>query len=55
IMGLNSAVTYLAVFVGTTAFGPLYSSFGFAASAVVAALLMLVAASAAAWQSPRPV
>ncbi|TIM84030.1 MAG: MFS transporter, partial [Mesorhizobium sp.] len=41
IMGLNSAVTYLAVFVGTTAFGPLYSSFGFAASAMVAALLML--------------
>ncbi|TIN34995.1 MAG: MFS transporter, partial [Mesorhizobium sp.] len=55
IMGLNSAVTYLAVFVGTTAFGPLYSSFGFAASAMVAALLMLVAASAAAWHSPRPV
>ncbi|RWN26985.1 MFS transporter [Mesorhizobium sp.] len=53
IMGLSSAVTYLAVFVGTTAFGPLYSSFGFAASAVVAALLMLVAASAAAWHSPR--
>lgn len=55
IMGLNSAVTYLAVFVGTTAFGPLYSSFGFAASAVVAALLMLVAASAAVWRSPRSV
>jgi DHA1 family inner membrane transport protein len=49
IMGLNSAVTYLAVFVGTTAFGPLYASYGFAASAVVAAVLMLVAA-AAAWR-----
>ncbi|MER9975513.1 MFS transporter [Mesorhizobium sp. M0085] len=53
IMGLNSAVTYLAVFVGTTAFGPLYSTFGFATSAVVAALLMLIAAAAAAWRSPR--
>ncbi|MER8527746.1 MFS transporter [Mesorhizobium sp. M0494] len=53
IMGLNSAVTYLAVFVGTTAFGPLYSTFGFAASAVVAALLMLIAAVAAAWRSPK--
>lgn len=53
IMGLNSAVTYLAVFVGTTAFGPLYSTFGFAACAVVAALLMLVAASAAAWRTRK--
>ncbi|MER8833536.1 MFS transporter [Mesorhizobium sp. M0909] len=53
IMGLNSAVTYLAVFVGTTAFGPLYSTFGFATSAVVAALLMLIAAVAAAWRSPK--
>ncbi|ESZ29972.1 MFS transporter [Mesorhizobium sp. L2C084A000] len=51
IMGLNSAVTYLAVFVGTTSFGPLYSSFGFATCAMVAALLMLVAASAAAWRT----
>ncbi|MER8410988.1 MULTISPECIES: MFS transporter [unclassified Mesorhizobium] len=51
IMGLNSAVTYLAVFVGTTSFGPLYSNFGFAACAMVAALLMLIAASAAAWRT----
>ncbi|TPK42388.1 MFS transporter [Mesorhizobium sp. B2-5-4] len=51
IMGLNSAVTYLAVFVGTTGFGPLYSGFGFAACAMVAAVLMLVAASAAAWRT----
>ncbi|RWO43907.1 MAG: MFS transporter [Mesorhizobium sp.] len=50
IMGLNSAVTYLAVFVGTTSFGPLYSSFGFATCATVAASLMLIAASAAAWR-----
>ncbi|MER9327283.1 MFS transporter [Mesorhizobium sp. M0488] len=51
IMGLNSAVTYLAVFVGTTGFGPLYSSFGFTTCALVAALLMLVAAAAAAWRT----
>ncbi|UDL91902.1 MFS transporter [Mesorhizobium sp. PAMC28654] len=54
VMGLNSAVTYLAVFVGTTGFGPIYASFGFAASAMVAALLMLIAAAAAAWPSVRP-
>ncbi|KRB28200.1 transporter [Mesorhizobium sp. Root695] len=51
IMGLNSAVTYLAVFVGTTSFGPLYSSFGFAICAAVAAVLMLIATSAAAWRT----
>ncbi|WP_269930926.1 MFS transporter [Aminobacter sp. HY435] len=50
IMGLNSAVTYLAVFVGTTAFGPIYATLGFAASALVAAGLTLVAAAAAAWR-----
>jgi predicted MFS family arabinose efflux permease len=52
IMGLNSAVTYLAGFVGTTAFGPLYSAFGFATSAVVAAVLMLIAALAANHRLP---
>lgn len=51
IMGLNSAVTYLAVTVGTGGFGPLYSSLGFANCALIAALLMLVAAFAAAWRS----
>ena len=54
VMGLNSAVTYLAVFVGTTGFGPIYSGLGFAASAMLAALLMLIAAAAAAWPSTRP-
>lgn len=49
IMGLNSAVTYLAGFVGTAAFGPLHAGFGFAMSAFVAAVLMLIAALAAAW------
>lgn len=51
IMGLNSAVTYLAVFIGTTGFGPIYSNFGFAICAMAAALLMLIAASAAAWRA----
>ncbi|RWM40806.1 MFS transporter [Mesorhizobium sp.] len=51
IMGLNSAVTYLAVTIGTAGFGPLYTSLGFAKCALIAALLMLVAASASAWRS----
>ena len=51
IMGLNSAVTYLAVFVGTTGFGPLYASFGFATCAMVASALMLIASAAASWRS----
>ncbi|RST50389.1 MFS transporter [Variovorax sp. MHTC-1] len=46
IMGLNSAVTYLAVFAGTMAFGPIYTAFGFAALPTAAAALMLVAALA---------
>jgi predicted MFS family arabinose efflux permease len=53
LMGMNSAVTYLAGFVGTAAFGPLHSSFGFATSAFVAAVLMLIAALAAAWPQVR--
>jgi predicted MFS family arabinose efflux permease len=51
IMGLNSAVTYLAVTVGTAGFGPLYTRLGFANCALIAAGLMLVAAGAAAWRS----
>lgn len=50
IMGLNSAVTYLAGFIGTAAFGPLHTRFGFAVSALVAAGLMLIAALAAGWR-----
>jgi predicted MFS family arabinose efflux permease len=48
VMGLNSAVTYLAVFAGTSAFGPVYSAWGFAACAAAAVGLMLVATAAAA-------
>lgn len=55
IMGLNSAVTYLAGFVGTAAFGPLHTIFGFAISAIVAAVLMLIAALAAAWRQSEAV
>lgn len=50
IMGLNSAVTYLAVFVGTSSFGPLYANHGFAAAAFVAMALTLVAALAGAFR-----
>jgi DHA1 family inner membrane transport protein len=46
IMGLNSAVTYLAVFAGTSGFGPVYSAWGFAACAGTAVVLMLVATAA---------
>jgi DHA1 family inner membrane transport protein len=47
IMGLNSAVTYLAVFAGTTGFGPIYATYGFATCAVVAVGLMMVAIASA--------
>jgi DHA1 family inner membrane transport protein len=50
LMGLNSAITYLAGFIGTAAFGPLHTHFGFAISALVAAALMLIAVLAAAWR-----
>ncbi|MFE0016448.1 MFS transporter [Mesorhizobium sp. NPDC059054] len=50
IMGLNSAVTYLAVFAGTTGFGPLYAARGFAFAALTALILMLVAAAAGSWR-----
>lgn len=42
IMGLNSAVTYLAVFAGSLGFGPIYASAGFAALTALAAALMIV-------------
>jgi len=49
VMGLNSAVTYLAVFLGTAGFAPVYEGYGFAAAARVAVALMLVAAMAGIW------
>lgn len=53
IMGLNSAVTYLALFAGTTGFGAIYANFGFVASAVVAAGLTLISTWAGAWKPGR--
>jgi predicted MFS family arabinose efflux permease len=53
IMGLNSGVTYLALFAGTTGFGPAYARSDFATLALLAAALMLAAALAAAL-APRP-
>lgn len=46
IMGLNSAVTYFAVFAGTTGFGSIYAASGFAACCLAAMALTLVAAAA---------
>ncbi|WP_163265993.1 MFS transporter [Chelativorans alearense] len=47
IMGLNSAVTYLAVFAGPLGFGWLYTTAGFGALAGLAVVLMAVAILAA--------
>ncbi len=43
IMGLNSGATYLALFAGTTGFGPLYAAFGIRAPVLAAMALMLFA------------
>lgn len=48
IMGLNSGVTYLALFVGTIGFGQVHAMFGFAVLPMLAVALMLVAAAFAA-------
>ena len=53
VMGLNSAVTYLAAFAGTSAFGPVYTAYGFAACAAAAVGLTLVSAAAASFR-PGP-
>jgi MFS transporter, DHA1 family, inner membrane transport protein len=50
IMGLNSAVTYLGVFAGTSSFGPIYAHHGFAAAACAAMVLTLVAAGVSFWR-----
>ncbi|MNL65626.1 hypothetical protein D3C87_1899790 [compost metagenome] len=48
IMGLNSGVTYLSLFLGTLGFGVVYGGAGFSALPLAATGLMLVAAIAAA-------
>ncbi|QPC86590.1 MFS transporter [Mesorhizobium sp. NBSH29] len=53
VMGLNSAVTYLAVFAGTGGFGPIYARFGFSAAAYCAMALTLVAAVAGSYGGAR--
>lgn len=58
ILGLNSAVTYLAAFAGSVAFGPLYLTGSFPDLALAAAVLMAVSV-AATWprgadQNARP-
>ena len=50
IMGLNSAVTYLGVFGGTSSFGPIYAHHGFSAAACAAMVLTLVAAGVSSWR-----
>ncbi|MCA1440379.1 MFS transporter [Ensifer sp. IC4062] len=52
IMGLNSGVTYLALFAGTVGFGAAYAASGFFVLPLAAAGLMLAAASFAA-RAPR--
>ncbi|MCV0394764.1 MAG: MFS transporter [Rhizobiaceae bacterium] len=54
IMGLNSAVTYLAVFIGTIGFGPVYAAAGFSALCLLAAALMLAAVAAARVADVQP-
>lgn len=47
IMGLNSAVTYLAVFAGTSGLGMVYAAYGFAACAGLAVALVMVSVASA--------
>lgn len=54
IMGLNSAVTYLAVFAGTAGLGTVYAGRGFVVSTIIAAALTLVSTLAGAWRTGKP-
>lgn len=54
VMGLNSGVTYLALFAGTASFGALYTAAGFAILPVAAAGLMLLAGLSASLARARP-
>lgn len=53
VMGLNSGVTYLALFAGTASFGALYTATGFATLPVAAAVLMLLAGLSASLARSR--
>ncbi|WP_395490959.1 MFS transporter [Cedecea davisae] len=50
LMGLNSAVTYLAVFAGSSGYGPLYTHHGFALAALVSLGLTVLAVLTCLWR-----
>lgn len=50
LMGLNSAVTYLAVFAGSSSYGPLYTDHGFTALSLVSLALMGIAVFTCVWR-----
>lgn len=50
VMGLNSAVTYSAVFAGPIVMGPVYAGFGFSAVSMFAAVLV-VAGAVVSWKA----
>ncbi len=50
LMGLNSAVTYLAVFAGSSSYGPLYTEHGFTTISLVSLALMVVAVLTCLWR-----
>ncbi|NIF31855.1 MFS transporter [Enterobacter sp. Cy-643] len=50
LMGLNSAVTYLAVFAGSSSYGPLYTENGFTTISLVSLGLMVIAVLTCLWR-----
>jgi DHA1 family inner membrane transport protein len=50
LMGLNSAVTYLAVFAGSSSYGPLYTDHGFTALSLASLALMIIAVLTCLWR-----
>lgn len=50
LMGLNSAVTYLAVFAGSSSYGPLYTDHGFTTVSLVSLGLMIIAVLTCLWR-----
>lgn len=50
LMGLNSAVTYLAVFAGSSSYGPLYTDHGFTTVSLVSLALMVIAVLTCLWR-----
>lgn len=50
LMGLNSAVTYLAVFAGSSSYGPLYTGHGFTTISLFSLALMVIAVLTCLWR-----